>query len=358
MPYIFWLETSRKRYQLPEPGRKALFQEMKKGRLRQGWGSEGMSLIDSNGRSLSRDEWVKNYLGRSNDEEEVRKARSHFRLLSAMLQIRPGDLIVVPNFGEDGWDGLVIAKAVHAPGRPRGEGECYNFSPSVPRALNGDRRHFVAIDRLFKAIPLNRAGKHLKSLIANGGYRVRVRQVNSQKHRDLMKTIARLAVADIAEETETIKNARVAKPPDEKQRERGRKGEDEVKQRLKEHFLGFTFEADRTKDGCGYDFLAHDGKRQVEIEVKSFDARSGQIFLTPREFARAQESGGRYHLWVLLDNGGDPSTWDLWTLSSPHPQLKKLADPQVTIVYRVAPTSVKWEKRITGPETPRRKRLG
>jgi hypothetical protein len=358
VPYIFCLETSKKKYQLPPAGREALFQEMKKGRLRQGWGGEGMSLIDDNGRSYSGDEWVKNYLGRSKDKAEIKKARGHYRLLSAMLQIRPGDLIVVPNFGEDGWDGLVIAKAVHAPGRPKGEGECYDFSPLVPPALNGDRRHFVAIERLFKAIPLSRTGKHLKSLITKGGYRVRVRQVNSEKHKELMRTITRLAEADIVEETETIKNAKVAKPPDDKQRERGLKGEKEVEERLREGFQGFTFKANRTKDGCGYDFLAHHGKREVEIEVKSFDARSGQIFLTQKEFERAQKNAGGYHLWVLLDNGGDPSTWDLWTLPSPHSQLEGVADRQVTIVYRVAPGSVKWEKRFAGPETPRRNTRG
>jgi hypothetical protein len=113
--YIFRLETSKKAHQLPEAGRKALFQEMKKGRLRQGWGRNGMSLLDTHGKPLSRDGWVKNYRTASGAGETVKKARGHYRLLSPMLDIRPGDLIVVPNFAEDGWDGLVIAKAVAGP---------------------------------------------------------------------------------------------------------------------------------------------------------------------------------------------------------------------------------------------------
>ena len=69
--------------------------------------------------------------------------------------------------------------------------------------------------------------------------------------------------------------------------------------------------ADRGDKGGGYDFLAHDGKKEVEIEVKSFDSRMGQIFFTEKEFERALENIDGYHLWPLLDNGGDPSTWDL-----------------------------------------------
>jgi hypothetical protein len=67
MPYIFRLETSRKAEQLSEAGRKALFQEMKRGRLRQGWGRDGMGLLDEHGKALSRDAWVKNYLVAAKD---------------------------------------------------------------------------------------------------------------------------------------------------------------------------------------------------------------------------------------------------------------------------------------------------
>jgi hypothetical protein len=186
---------------------------------------------------------------------------------------------------------------------------------------------------------------------------VRVRQVNGEKHKELIRTIAKLADADIVEETKTIKNAKVAKPPDEKQRERGLKGEKEVEERLKRGFEGFTFKTDRTKDGCGYDFLARYKNREVEIEVKSLDAKSGQMFLTQKEFGRAQENPSGYHLWVLLDNGDDPSTWALWMLPSPHSQLKEFSEPQVTIVYRVAPGPIKWKHKITGPETPRKKEM-
>lgn len=187
-------------------------------------------------------------------------------------------------------------------------------------------------------------------------HRVRVREVNRKKHQALIRAIARLAQADITEPTRTIKSARVAKPPDDKQRERGRKGEEEVLERLKDGYLGFTFKDDHRKNGCGYDFLAHDGKRDVEIEVKSFDSRVGQIFFTEKEFERALENSDNYHLWALLDNGGDPSTWDLWALSAPHAELKRVGEEQVSIVYRIPPSDVKWEERIVGPTTPRKKK--
>jgi hypothetical protein len=80
--------------------------------------------------------------------------------------------------------------------------------------------------------------------------------------------------------------------------ERGLKGEKEVEERLKRGFEGFTFKTNRTKDGCGYDFLARCRNQEVEIEVKSLDAKSGQMFLTQKEFERAQENPSSYHLWT------------------------------------------------------------
>jgi hypothetical protein len=273
-----------------------------------------------------------------------------------MLKIRPGDRIVVPNFAEEGWQGLVIATAIRQPDRSEGEGECYGFSSSVPRALKGDRRHYVAIDPLFKSISLDREGTNLKRLIGKGGYRIRVRQVNSEKHPELNRAIARLAQADITEPTKTLKYAKVSKPPDDRQRERGLKGEEEILKRLRGGFLGFSYKDDHRLKGRGYDFLAHDGKKNVEIEVKSFDARTGQIFFTEKEFDRALESNDRYQLWALLDNGLHPATWELRILSAPHPELQRVGKEQVRIVYRIPPLEVRWEKRIEGSTSTRKRK--
>jgi hypothetical protein len=360
MPYVFRLESTKKSEQLPEAGRRALFQQMKSGRLRQGWGRDGMGLLDKKGNPIPRDEWVKHFLeaaeGWPAKERTVKKARGHYGLLSTMLKIRPGDRIVVPNFAEDGWQGLVIATAVPAPRRPEGkEGECYGFSPA-PSALNGDRRHYIAIKPLFKSIPLSREGKNLRRLIGKGGYRVRVREVNGKLHPELVRVIARLAQADITEPTETLKKAKVAKPPDDKQRARGLAGEEEIIERLEGGFLGFSLKEDRRTHGCGYDFLAHDGKKLVEIEVKTFDARSGQIFFTEKELEQALTSHDRFQLWALLDNGLDPSMWELRILSAPHPELQRVGEKQVSVVYRIPPLEVTWEKQIEGLTSPRKRK--
>jgi hypothetical protein len=360
VPFVFRLDGSEKRARLPEEGREALLHEMLRGHLRQGWGSKGMSLLDRKGNLIPRDEWVRNFLKAIEhwepEERTEKKARGHYRLLSAMLEIRVGDRIVIPNFSEDGLEGLVIAVAIRDPSRPKGVGECYGFSSSVPPELGDDRRHYVAVDRLgFKFIPLNRAGTHLKRLIDKGGYRVRVRRVNSRKHPALIRAIERIAKADIQEPTKTIKTAKVAKPPDFAQRVRGLKGEKEILRRLKlpGGHLGLTYKDDHRKNGCGYDFLAHDGKRSVEVEVKAFDGLTGQIFFTPKELAQALASKDRYYLWALLDNGGHPKTWELITLNDPHAELKRVGEEQIQIVYRIRPKEVRWEKP---PGSPAKKR--
>jgi hypothetical protein len=55
VPYIFRLDTTRKRERLPEEGRSALLQELEKGNLRQGWEARGCaSWIEEEIRFLER----------------------------------------------------------------------------------------------------------------------------------------------------------------------------------------------------------------------------------------------------------------------------------------------------------------
>lgn len=78
--------------------------EIEKGFLRQGWGTEGLNLIDKNGLITHYDNWVQNYPW-ENDES---KKRSKYNNLLNMLNMEIGDFIVVPKFPE--WINFTIFK--------------------------------------------------------------------------------------------------------------------------------------------------------------------------------------------------------------------------------------------------------
>jgi len=355
MYYIFRLEKRRKEEQLPEEGRKALVSELEAGYLRQGWGRDGMKLLDGQGKVIPQATWMKNFqrAARKWDPKERtdRKAKTHYVLLSNMLKIREGDLLAVPNIAKDDRKGFVVAKAVRVSGRPSREGECYDFSPSVPDALDGDRRHFVAVDKWkIKFIPYSWSAEAaaLPMLIKNEGLWSRVWPFDSTDHPKLVKSINRLSLlTDGNQPKKTLKNVPVSTGPTSTQQERGLKGEKEIYRRLNlpGGWLGLRYVDDRRSSKCGYDFLCTDGKRKIELEVKSYEALTGQIFFTENELRQAVKSKERYHLWALLDNGGDPKTWELISLKGPYAELKRLGKKVIQIFYRIPPSEVRWEDR-------------
>ena len=228
--------------------------------------------------------------------------KMHYDLLAHMLAVREGDRLVVPNVAEQGRKGFVIATAVRNPERPPNEpGECYGFSSSLPRALNGDRRHYVSVDPVmseFISYDSNAEAAALPMLLKNGGFLVRMRPVEAGKHPKLVRSIERLSGrTDESAPARTLKNVRVGTAPGPDQKKRGLEGEKEIMRRLAEEDLGLKLVKDRTKDGCGYDFLCTDGKRNIELEVKSYEALTGQIFFTPKELEQALKSKDRYRLW-------------------------------------------------------------
>ncbi|MEK0337540.1 MAG: restriction endonuclease [Nitrosopumilus sp.] len=62
--------------------------------LRQGWGPIGLELINRKGEYVNSEVWVKNYLRLWNDSEQ--KVSGRFDILSRMLEIKEGDLVVIP----------------------------------------------------------------------------------------------------------------------------------------------------------------------------------------------------------------------------------------------------------------------
>lgn len=283
--HIFRVENSAGNRNLSEEGRRALFQEMVDGCLRQGWGREGMALLDKAGNRFSLEAWTQRYLKEvehwSAADRTSKKAKTHYDLLSNMLDIHAGDRIVVPNIAKDGWDGFVIASAIRIPGRPSGDGECYGFSRSVPRPFDGDRRHFVAIDPVkseFISYDSSTEAAALKALIAKEGFWNRTSSVDPEKHPRLVQSINRLSrrkpstEEDKPEPKRKRRSGKGAPPPTPTQQERGLRGEKEIMRRLqlKRGCLGLKFVEDHRSHGWGYDILCTNGAERAEVEVKTF----------------------------------------------------------------------------------------
>ena len=68
------------------------YREMLSGRLRQGWGSCSLSLVRAVGKPVNREDWNEAY------EKDYGKAPlpQRFAILSRMLEVREGDLVLVP----------------------------------------------------------------------------------------------------------------------------------------------------------------------------------------------------------------------------------------------------------------------
>ncbi len=102
------------------------------------------------------------------------------------------------------------------------------------------------------------------------------------------------------------------------QKERGKRGEDEVKRRLElpGGWEGFTLVSDMTKQGCGYDFLCKLDNREVQVEVKTF-TRNGKIVVTALELQEAALRKKDYYLVGVLDNGKAEYEWPTFVMQNP-----------------------------------------
>jgi hypothetical protein len=113
--WVFWTELE------VEAARKALAEEFKAGRLRQGWGPPGTSVLE-NGRIASEASWTARYSASirknwpatfSEDRKllEPSSIASRYRILVRMVQVKANDLVVVPRLCKPGGFSITIATA-------------------------------------------------------------------------------------------------------------------------------------------------------------------------------------------------------------------------------------------------------
>jgi hypothetical protein len=110
-----------------------LYQEIRRGNLRQGWGGSGMDL----GQGLEHYSAAYAQTWASPEGE----GRARFAVLRPMLEIVQGDRIVVPK--QPRWDRFLILTAVLA------DGQVYSFDTAERPAgnpLDDDFRHVIHIE--------------------------------------------------------------------------------------------------------------------------------------------------------------------------------------------------------------------
>ncbi|MDU1911929.1 restriction endonuclease [Fusobacterium sp.] len=86
-----------------------LKKEIEQGRLRQGWGALGLSLLDTFEEQREKEEWICSYLQVwKNDYNKLDYIRKKHTNLLKMLEMEKGDIIVIPKYPY--WDTLSVVE--------------------------------------------------------------------------------------------------------------------------------------------------------------------------------------------------------------------------------------------------------
>ena len=80
-----------------------LYDELTRGRLRQGWGAPGLSLIGNDGHQIEKTKWENNY-----PKDWGEPSPKRFAILSRMLDLQNDDIVVVPKMPS--WNQFSIAR--------------------------------------------------------------------------------------------------------------------------------------------------------------------------------------------------------------------------------------------------------
>ncbi len=172
--------------------RAALYQEIREGRFRQGWGCAGLDL------RKTLDEWIAAYLS-TWDDEAPKDAKDRYWILYPMLEVQPGDLILVPKQPTN--DSFLLLKAIAA------DGMVYWFDerPREDRGvLDDDYRHVINIDT--SSIMELPAGRCTETLLVSNKFKGYQRAVNNVVNRDVKAAVDRLLEMALVDELPTLED--------------------------------------------------------------------------------------------------------------------------------------------------------
>ena len=106
-----------------------LYEELRKGMVRQGWGTANLALLDKDGNRIPKDQWTQNYLKDFNEEPTPRRHSA----LTPMLELVTNDLIVLPKMPNN--QKMSIARV----------NGCYRFERTSEH-LKHDFGHIIPVD--------------------------------------------------------------------------------------------------------------------------------------------------------------------------------------------------------------------
>lgn len=149
-------------------------EELKQGRLRQGWSPEGTSLLDSKGDERCKDDWVQAYRSAWNEEPSPKR----WGILRRMLDIQIGDLVFCPKapaYGE-----FTVARV----------SEPYRFEVAVGR---NDYGHIISVKHQRAVSNANSEDSVMISdLFRSAYFRPPVAQVQPDRRQNVLDAATRL----------------------------------------------------------------------------------------------------------------------------------------------------------------------
>ncbi len=111
---------------------KFILEEIKKGRLRQGWGANTMSLINPKNEIVSPEEWSDNYFWKGGELATIKRKYNN---LKTMLNMAKGDFVIIPKYPD--WGTFTIAKIKSH----------YKFEMPLDKTIN-DYGHLLEIEEM------------------------------------------------------------------------------------------------------------------------------------------------------------------------------------------------------------------
>ena len=140
--FIWWTGSEADDWTFPDPAG-FIWNELKQGRLRQGWAPPGASLVE-NGAKVPQGDWEKRYVAAARGVWKVestdplldppKKVTTRHQILSRMLRMAKGDVVLVPRMPSPGEFTIV---------RVAGG---YRFEDSHYGTVHPDLGHVIPID--------------------------------------------------------------------------------------------------------------------------------------------------------------------------------------------------------------------
>ena len=130
-------------------------EELRQGRVRQGWGGVGCNLVDQFGSLRQFEDWVQSYLACSPHAppEHITDAknRTRYSILKAMLEAREGDIVVFPHIPGHSQFSTVTVTSGYEFNDSQFELEnleayCHWLDGSVPGRPRADAGHVIRVD--------------------------------------------------------------------------------------------------------------------------------------------------------------------------------------------------------------------